>query len=183
MKLCILVLVVATIARADDAPFLELIFKELNTNADSFLSRFELEDYFSRHHRKAQIEQFNTVNWALFGKDLRSMDKNHDSSLSQDEIVNPEQDLTSEEVNEESELFAFADVDGNGQLDATEYALYVTVFSRSEMENLVAAEKASVGPTIHKIMTGLDENKDGQLSLEEIEKDVNVLVIPLAAVG
>jgi hypothetical protein len=157
----------------------------LDQNNDEILSPVELKAYFSKEQRIAQVKAMNSKmnpkgEWAAFKDDLDEMDSDKSNTLSVAEVVNPRNDLTPGEIEQEKVLFAFADVDGNGELSAQEYLLYVSVYQKSEMDGLQEALEVSVRPLLAQIMKTIDTDKDGLLSLQEIQANSMDLLEPLA---
>ncbi|XP_030027423.1 reticulocalbin-2 isoform X2 [Manduca sexta] len=141
---------------------LELMLPKMDLNGDKFIDRLELKDWIMNSFEKLSIEEAH--------ERLTEADDNRDGVLTWSEYlqdafgVDTEEEIGQEDITdsgmllqEEKAMWAAADKDGDGILDAREFE----VFSNPE-------EHAVMHPfLVNQTLREKDANKDGVVDFEE----------------
>merc|ERR1719181_847657 len=93
-------------------------------------------------------------------EELNRQDTNHDGGVSLQEHLDDDKNITPEEIQDRTEMFRVADVNGDGVLD------------KSEMTSILAPETIDhMLPTVVKhSMRKHDKNKDGKITFDEFQE-------------
>mmetsp|Transcript_33896 Transcript_33896/g.59775 ORF Transcript_33896/g.59775 Transcript_33896/m.59775 type:complete len:771 (+) Transcript_33896:79-2391(+) len=149
----------------------ETAFGKSDVNKDGHLDHRELSDFLMHISKKDQHDLVHDSEARIASSIMQGFDSNKDGQIELKELL--------ARVGDNSHVhaafsgwtsgFNLADDDQNGKLDLDELTFLLKHVSSMDQQNLVAESEESVAGSV---MDGFDTNKDGKLSLQELEAHV-----------